>query len=342
MAPRRGGGSSGGGSSSSSSSSSKCSGPAFSSQAAQIAIAFHALFFLVFCGLFCVAAFKLIRSKQKGVALRRWFPLGLSITFMVVAVMFLIVLFTLLQCDIASVTVYQLVGLVPTWLIPVAHFLLIAVIMIPICKRLLQGNRKIAKMVTTVHTGYIVVLGIVLLCYLAIFTHLIDTTYRTGARVSSSTLRLHQRRLATAYYALSVIGMLMAAANMLFALVRGRHLRRGILLPAIVLLVLSSLGMTALNLANHIIIDYLQRELLRKGVAAFNRSMEAQTFLKYFFYAATFLTALLVASSKQLSDNASTGPVTHLPNQPKYYPQQPYRAYQPQPQPQSQTQQSYR
>ena len=143
-------------------------------------------------------------------------------------VAFLIVLFTLLECDIASVTVYQLVGLVPSWLIPVAHFLLIAVIMIPICKRLVQGNRNIAKMVTTVHTGYIVLLGIVLLCYLAIYTHLVDAAYRTGTRADVSGLRLHQRRLATAYYVLAVIGMLMAAANMLFALARGHHLRRGV------------------------------------------------------------------------------------------------------------------
>ncbi|KNG89702.1 integral membrane protein [Aspergillus nomiae NRRL 13137] len=337
MAPRRGGGSFSGGSSSSSSSS-KCSGSAFSTQVTQISIAFHALFFLVFCGLFCVAAFKLIRSKQKGVALRRWFPLGLSITFMVVGVAFLIVLFTLLECDIASVTVYQLAGLAPSWLIPVAHFLLIAVIMIPICKRLVQGNRKIAKMVTTVHTGYIVVLGIVLLCYLAIYTHLVDAAYRTGARVDLSGLRLHQRRLATAYYVLAVIGMLMAAANMLFALARGHHLRRGVLLPATVVLILSSLGLTTLNLANHIIIDYLQTQYMRKSVGGFYQSMEAQTFLKYFFYAASFLAALLVASSNQLSDNASTGPVKHLPNQPKYNPQQPYRAYRAQPQ----TQQSYK
>ncbi|GAB1206207.1 hypothetical protein APSETT445_004889 [Aspergillus pseudonomiae] len=210
--------------------------------------------------------------------------------------------------------------------------------MIPICKRLVQGNRKIAKMVTTVHTGYIVLLGIVLLCYLAIYTHLVDAAYRTGARADVSGLRLHQRRLATAYYVLAVIGMLMAAANMLFALARGHHLRRGVLLPATVVLILSSLGLTTLNLANHIIIDYLQTQYMRKSVGGFYQSMEAQTFLKYFFYAASFLAALLVASSNQLSDNASTGPVKHLPNQPKYNPQQPYRAYRAQPQ----TQQSYK
>ncbi|KAE8370635.1 hypothetical protein BDV27DRAFT_35646 [Aspergillus caelatus] len=330
MAPRRGGGSYSG-SSSSSSSSSSCSGAAFSAQAAQITIAFHALFFLVFCGLFCFAAFKLIRSKQKGVALRRWFPLGFSIVFSIAAVILNIVLFTLTQCDIASITVYQLVSLLPSWLSALANFLLIAVIMIPICKRLVQGNRKIAKMVTIVHTIYVIVLGIILLCHLAIYTHIIDASYRTGDRVNASTLRHHQMRLATAYTVLSVIGMLMAAANMLFALARGRHLRRGILFPAIILLILSSLGMTVLDLANHIIIDYLQREYLQKGVGAFNRSLLAQNFLLYFFYSATFLMALLVASSNQLSDKASTGPVKHLQDQQKYNAgQQPYRAYRPQ------------
>ncbi|KAB8269507.1 hypothetical protein BDV30DRAFT_187560 [Aspergillus minisclerotigenes] len=333
MAPRRGGGSYSGGSSSSSSSSSSCSGSAFSSQAAQITIAFHALFFLVFCGLFCFASFKWIRSKQKGRALRRWFPLGFSIVFSIVAVILNIVLLTLIQCDITSITVYQLVSLVPGWLSALAYFLLIALIMVPICKRLVQGNRKIAKMVTIVHTIYVVVLGIILLCHLAIYTHLVDASYR-GTLVSGSTLRYHQIKLATAYAVLAVIGMLMAAANMLFALTRGHHLRRGILFPAIILLILSSLGMTVLDLANHIIIDYLQAEYISKGIDAYNRSLEAQNFLGYFFYSLTFLMALLVASSNQLSDNTSTGPVKHLQNQQKYpgvsQAQQPYRAYRPQ------------
>ncbi|KAB8221595.1 hypothetical protein BDV33DRAFT_76723 [Aspergillus novoparasiticus] len=339
MAPRRGGGSYSGGSSSSSSSSS-CNGPAFSSQAAQITIAFHALFFLVFCGLFCFATFRLIRSKQKGRALRRWFPLGFSIVFSIVAVILNIILFTLVQCDITSITLYQIVSLVPSWLSALAYFLLIALIMVPICKRLVQGNRKIAKMVTVVHTIYVVVLGIILLCHLAIYTHLVDASYRTHVLVSASTLRYHQIRLATAYTVLSVIGMLMAAGNMLFALTRGHHLRRGILFPAIILLILSSLGMTVLDLANHIIIDYLQADYIRKGIDAYNRSLEAQNFLSNFFYSATFLMALLVASSKQLSDNASTGPVKHLQNQQKYtsvsQAQQPYRAYRPQGQPRMQ------
>ncbi|KAE8326001.1 hypothetical protein BDV39DRAFT_97276 [Aspergillus sergii] len=342
MAPRRGGGSYSGGSSSSSSSSS-CDGSAFSSQAAQITIAFHALFFLVFCGLFCFATFKLIRSKQKGRAIRRWFPLGFSIVFSIVAVVLNIILFTLVQCDITSITLYQRVSLVPSWLSALAYFLLIALIMVPVCKRLLQGNRKIAKMVTIVHTIYVVVLGIILLCHLAIYTHLVDASYR-GTLVSASTLRHHQMRLATAYTVLSVIGMLMAAANMLFALTRGHHLRRGILFPATILLILSSLGMTVLDLSNHIIIDYLQADYIRKGIDAYNRSLEAQNFLGYFFYSVTFLMALLVASSNQLSDNASTGPVKHLQNLHKYsgvsQAQQPYRAYRPQGQPQMQN--SYR
>ncbi|KJK64088.1 hypothetical protein P875_00138499 [Aspergillus parasiticus SU-1] len=249
------------------------------------------------------------------------------------AVILNIVLLTLIQCDITSITVYQLVSLVPGWLSALAYFLLIALIMVPICKRLVQGNRKIAKMVTIVHTIYVVVLGIILLCHLAIYTHLIDVSYR-GTLVSASTLRYHQMRLATAYAVLSVIGMLMAAANMLFALTRGHHLRRGVLFPVIILLILSSLGMTVVDLANHIIIDYLQADYIRKGIDAYNRSLEAQNFLGYFFYSVTFLMALLVASSNQLSDNASTGPVKHPQNQQKYpsisQAQQPYRAYRPQ------------
>lgn len=92
--------------------------------------------------------------------------------------------------------------------------------------------------------------------------------------------------------------------------------------------------MTVLDLANHIIIDYLQAEYISKGIDAYNRSLEAQNFLGYFFYSMTFLMALLVASSKQLSDNTSTGPVKHLQNQQKYpgvsQAHQPYRAYRPQ------------
>jgi hypothetical protein len=108
-------------------------------------------------------------------------------------------------------------------------------------------------------------------------------------------------------------------------------------------LIVSSLGMTILDLASHIIVDYLQEEYIAKGIDTFNQSLEAQMFLSYFFYATAFLMALIVASSPQLADNGTTVPVTHFQQQPKYpgtlSVQQPYRqgAYQPQPQ----TQQRY-
>ncbi|KAE8381553.1 hypothetical protein BDV26DRAFT_289401 [Aspergillus bertholletiae] len=325
MAPRRGGGSySGGSSSSSSSSSNSCSSTAFESEAAKVIIAFHALFFLVFCALFCVAAFKLIRSKQKGAA----------------ATIFNIVTYTLAECGLISTTLTRIINIVPNWFDTWANFLLIALIMIPICKRLVHGNRKIAKMVTIVHTIYVTLLGIVLLCGLAIWTHIIDARNVRGTRTNTVALAYNQRRLTTAYYVMAVVGMLMAAANMFFALARGHHLRRGILVPAIVLLILSSLGMTVLNLANNIIAYYFEVQYFQNGAATYYQSVEARLFLTYFFYAATFLMALLVASSKQLADTPSAGPVKHLPSQPRYnavsQTQQVYRPYRSQ----AQTQQS--
>ncbi|KAF5858544.1 hypothetical protein ETB97_004287 [Aspergillus alliaceus] len=343
MAPRRGGSSWSYGSSSSSSSSS-CRSGAFSSQHAQIIIAFHGLFFLVFIALFCITTFRFLRSKQKKTALQRWFPFGFSIVFMVLGVIISIVTYVLLQCDISSINVYSQVNIAAQWFSMVATFLLIALIMIPICTRLVQGSPKIAKAVTTVHSLYVAMLAIVLLCDLSIYTRVIDATRRGGFNSSDLELPEHQKRLATAYHVLSVIGMLMASANMLFALARGHHLRKGILLPAIPLLIVSSLGMTILDLAHHIITRYLQEEYVRKGIAAYNRSLQAQLFLAYFFYASAFLAALLVASSRQLADNVS-GPVKHIQQQPKYNGampvQQPYRAYPPQPQHQPQAQPRY-
>ncbi|KAE8353770.1 hypothetical protein BDV28DRAFT_132410 [Aspergillus coremiiformis] len=327
MALNRGGGSS-------SSQTASCSRAAFRTHEAQVVIAFHALFFLVFSALFCIASFKLIRSTRKETAVRQWFPLGFSIAFMILAVIINIVLFTLLQCDISSIRVYGVVSILAEWFGGLATFLLIALIMITICTRLLQGNKKISKMVTIVHTSYVGLLAILLLCNLAIYTRIMDASDRKSLGPSDWALPGHKKRFAMAYNVCAVIGMVMAAANMLFALAHGWHLRKGILFGAVVLLMVSSLGLTILDLATHIILHYLQDQYLRKDVAAYNRSLEAQLFLSYFFYASTFLAALVVASSHQLADIVSPAPVKHLQQEPKYNDtllQSPYQLYQPGP-----------
>ncbi|KAF7596654.1 hypothetical protein BBP40_000576 [Aspergillus hancockii] len=317
MAPRRGGSSSYGASYGSSSSNS-CRSGAFATKESIVLITFHALFFLVFLALSGIAAFQLFRSKQKGTALKRWFALGFSIVFSIIAVILNIISYVLLQCDIVSPRGYQVINIPLNWFGMVGNFLLVALIMIPLCKRLVEGNSKIARMVTIAHSAYVALLAILLLCTLAIYTRVINARYSSSYRASDVFLPLHYQRLKTAYCVLAVIGMLLAAASMLFALARGRHLRKGILLAAIPLLIVSSLGMTVLDLANHIIIAYRQEEYLRKGVNAFNRSLEAQLFLAYFFYATAFLMALIVASSRKLAVNRSSAPVTHFHQQPKY------------------------
>jgi MFS superfamily sulfate permease-like transporter len=139
-----------------------------------------------------------------------------------------IVGFTLIQCSIVSIRGYQLINIPTSWFGLVGNFLLIALIMIPLCKRLVQGNSKIAKMVTIVNSLYIALLAVVLLCALATYTRVVDAPYSGRYRTSDLFLAVHQKRLRTAYSVLAIIGMLMAAANMLFALARGRHLRKGV------------------------------------------------------------------------------------------------------------------
>ncbi|KAE8153111.1 hypothetical protein BDV25DRAFT_137184 [Aspergillus avenaceus] len=278
-----------------------CSSNAFRSKEMQILVAFHALFFLVFLALFAFAAVKFFRSQQKGIALRRWFLFAFSIVFRIIASILVIVQVSIHECQLISESTYYQFDIARQWFSLLAYLTLVAVIMIPLCRRLVQGNRKIAKMVTLANSAYVGLLAILVVCVLGTYTSIIYDYMRLGFH--DGVLDHHHIKTETAYAVLALIGMLIASANMLFAILRGRHMRKGVLRVAIPLLIVSALGMTSLYLANHIIFTYLQREYLQRGLDAFNRSLEAQLFLQLFFYAATFLSALLVASSPQLKDN---------------------------------------
>lgn len=59
---------------------SKCSSSAFSDQHRIVQVAFYAIYFCAYLLLATVGAVRFFRSRRKGKALQRWWPLVFSIT----------------------------------------------------------------------------------------------------------------------------------------------------------------------------------------------------------------------------------------------------------------------
>lgn len=114
-----------------------------------------------------------------------------------------------------------------TWFSLIASYLLLALILVPLCRRL-HGDSRAAKGVTIVTAGYLGILAAVLVSMLAIYTHIAQAAHPGPWYYyidSSDDLAVHLLRLFWAYYTLEVVGMLLAAIIMVSALV---HLRKGV------------------------------------------------------------------------------------------------------------------
>ncbi|KAA8641289.1 hypothetical protein EYZ11_002429 [Aspergillus tanneri] len=298
MAPRRGGGGSFGGFSSSSAS--HCSTSAFETTISRVYIAFHALFFLVFVGVFYYSTVVRKRKQRTVRAPILWISLYVSITFAVLVTALNIIFLSLSECKVFRNGEFSRANIATEWLQALADFLLFLAIMFPISQRLHHGNRTMNKVILIVHSASLSVLAALLVVALSISTKVIDDIYGHRRRRMSSSYNLDEdsRNLWVAYYVFGVVCMLIAAVTMLSALVRNLGYRRGTLFVGIPCLVVSSLALTLLQLAGYVQMAFgswssyaLERHL--------EQSYEAQLFLRYFFYVCTFLGVLVVGNAAE-------------------------------------------
>ncbi|PGH23160.1 hypothetical protein AJ80_02794 [Polytolypa hystricis UAMH7299] len=311
MAPRRGGGSS---SSFGSSSSNQCGSYAFSVPESKISLAFTAIFFLIFVVLLfwtCIRTCR--RGKVRGLV---W--LFFSLVLAILASALNIIISVLQECSILSAAGTQRIAIGLDWAQMLAEFLLIVIIMITITNALHQGTGAIAKTVSILHSTYLAILGIMMITTLAVNTAVTDAAYNSSYSRSTLNLVKHVVPLRIAYYVLAVVALLMATASIAVAVLRHHSARSGALKVWVPLLIIFSLGMVLLNMAGYI--NRVYTTVSTYSNAAFFRSILAQQFLQYFFYAMTFISALAVCGSSQLDDIAHAGGA--LPHQgatePKY------------------------
>ena len=102
------------------------------------------------------------------------------------------------------------------WLYEFSQYLLVAVVMVPILKHLHRHAGKTANMIITVHTCYLTMLATLLIATLGLYTYIVHAGY-TDNYYDWNVYKVlpHYQRLTVAFYALEVIGILMAAANMI-------------------------------------------------------------------------------------------------------------------------------
>ncbi|PKY00731.1 hypothetical protein P168DRAFT_307197 [Aspergillus campestris IBT 28561] len=301
MAPRRGGG----GGYSSGSLSDSCPG-GFETWYSQASIAFPALYCVVFLVFFFVTGRRARKAKASGLA---QFLTYLSLTFAFVHVVLQIVLIALRQCRRIDSINYMAGSIASTWMISLMFYSLFVLILAPICNRVNNGSPPV-KIVSII---FLALLGVVMIVYLSINTRLFHGEM-TGDHDVEIELLVHSVRLGTAYNAVELVAMLVAAGLILSAMSRAAHLRAKPIFISLVALVVSAVGVGAINLATNITNNYTRSYYWTESAVA---SYMAQVFLQYFFYSCALLSAVYVWSSDQL-DGArfSVPPPPHPPQYP--------------------------
>ncbi|PYH98102.1 hypothetical protein BO71DRAFT_395577 [Aspergillus ellipticus CBS 707.79] len=206
---------------------SKCSqNAAFSSESSRVEVTFHALYLIVFVALIYYTSFRTF--KKKAVPIHLWLLFATSLLFMIIAMILSIIMTTLTECAVLSISAGSH-GLIPVdWLVSLAKYILFALILLPICRRLHHQAKATSTFILIAHSITLTVLGILLLCAVALETKLVDELYGTSWEWGIFDLQRHERGLRTTFYVFEVVAMLMAAGWMVLALLRAPHLRKGV------------------------------------------------------------------------------------------------------------------
>ncbi|KAL4915815.1 hypothetical protein BDW62DRAFT_118578 [Aspergillus aurantiobrunneus] len=290
---------------------------AFKTTGPKVDLAFDVIFLVLFVAIAGVAGFRLLKSKQKGAAIGKWFLFPASLFFAILYLFIDFITLILSQCVMMRIDKYQQALTAVKWFDSLSVFLLIVLILLPICLKL-QGGGNIATLTLIVHGAWLALCGIFLLVSLAIYSRIQDAIYRTGDSVDLSLARA-SRGVSMTYYVFLFLAALLGGANMFFALFRKSNIRKGTLLLATPALILSTLVLTLVlmgGFADH------QYGSATRSPSYIERSGDAQIFLTRLFYAIAFLSALAIAGSHQATDDSAAQPVPPM-SQPANEYQQP-------------------
>ncbi|KAL4895288.1 hypothetical protein BDV59DRAFT_173603 [Aspergillus ambiguus] len=214
MAPRRGGY---GGSSIGGGIQSCKDNDAFDSPYTIALMAFIAFFFLVFLAQ-TWSVFRCKRNNNGG-----WFILAGSTILMFIGVIIKLVIIPTYECGSMTTADYNATSIAISWLIGYASLLLVATIMVPVCRIATQGS----KLIRILNTAYIVFLSLLWAITLAIATKLtVDDDDYYG--YSSYNLQRALNGLIIARGIFMVIGVLIAGLVIIVQTLRKSHLRKGV------------------------------------------------------------------------------------------------------------------
>ncbi|KAL2855379.1 hypothetical protein BJY01DRAFT_243343 [Aspergillus pseudoustus] len=298
---------------------------AFQTTGPRVDLAFDVIFLVLFVLIGGLAAFRLLRSKNKGAAIGKWFLFPVSLFFAILYLLIDIITLILSQCIMLRGDKYQLAQIAVTWFNSLSVFLLIVLILLPICLKLQQGGGKFASLTLIIHSVWLGLCGIFLLVSLATFTRVQDAIYRSGDSIDRN-LPKASRDVTMTYYVFLFLAALLAGANLFFALFRRANIRKGSLILAIPTLGISTLALTLILMGGFADLRYGSQT---RSAGYFEKSGDAQVFLGRFFYALAFISALMIAGSHQAIDDgtATTAPIQQ--QQPAAAPQMAQQQYQP-------------
>ncbi|KAL4934065.1 uncharacterized protein BDV17DRAFT_248262 [Aspergillus undulatus] len=322
MAPRRGGGSYGGGGSSVS-----CSSSAFSLERERIQIAFHALYFIVSLVLLVVARRRINLNKKQGQPIVAAFTLSLSILLAMLYYLDSIVYIVIGQCGSVGIFEYYPAIIVANWLYMLSEYILVAVILTSICRKLQNDFGRVEQLILTLQTAWAGILGVFVVTSLSISTAM--TVYSWSDELYDSAKRrdlaLPLRGIRTTYLVLSVVGILLASATMAKSLFHAPvSLRSKNITIWVVSLIGCALGLTLTEMGGYVDFNFIYDPYAISSDADAQSWLDKQHalfFLASFFLAATFYAALKVAAYRVLPTHTATvisqaGPSPAYPSHP--------------------------
>ncbi|KAJ0417324.1 hypothetical protein BJY00DRAFT_210569 [Aspergillus carlsbadensis] len=292
MAPRRGGGYGGSGSSGVS-----CSDSAFGWEGARVYVAFYALFFLVALVLSIIGSSKCKRAKKNGRRLVAWGWLYTSIMFALCSYIVSIVLLVLSECSISYTDEIYPGYIVNNWLSEISLFILNAVILIALSKKLHTEFGQGPASILGVQKGYVVLLFVLVTAGLSLDTAYTVFGYSSlSDRLKAFDLVEPRKGIWTTYYTLSVLGILIASATIIKSVFGAAGFSRPKKLTSWVsALLIGALGFNITNLGGYINVAFKSTSALSTSdLIALQRSQQAVYFLVSFFYFLAFYAALEV------------------------------------------------
>lgn len=223
------------------------------------------------------------------------------------------------QCVMMRADKYQQALTAVRWFDNLSVYLLIVLILLPICLKL-QGSGTFKTITLFGHGAWLALCGIFLVVSLACFSKIQTTMYKDFELPKADFIK-STRGVTVTYYVFLFFAALLATANMALALFRRASIRKGVslhgaspfsqnhanntwqlLFISIPALILSTLILTLVLMGGFADREYGKK--IRKP-EYYEKSDDAQVFLKRLFYAAAFVSALIIAGAQLPADDSS-------------------------------------